>query len=149
MNGWMIKDDYPKYRRRLLSKTGPGEDCFDLGRTRCGFTMCSQITHPTSTKGLYPLFPKTNSFKTSFIQNHKWTQSKFYPELTLTLPPSYPHLTLTLTPTKIISPSFYPHSTQEYPHLITNLGQMRSICLDKLGGNCWLFEHRWRRWTNG
>ena len=80
----MIKDDYPKYRRRLLSKTGPGEDCFDLGRTRCGFTLCSQITYSTSTKGLYPLFPKTNSFKTSFIQNHKWTQSKFYPELTLT-----------------------------------------------------------------
>lgn len=119
-----IVDDF--YRKLVPGKTVlilAGLDVDSLCALRSLIQLLQKDYIPFSLK---PIRSKHHLFKT--ISEHKVsTLPSTYPRLTLPLPSPCPHLTLTLP-----SSTYYTFN----PNLIINLGQMRSICLDKLGSNC-------------
>ena len=136
-----IVDDF--YRKLVPGKTVlilAGLDVDSLCALRSLIQLLQKDYIPFSLK---PIRSKNHLFKT--ISEHKVSTSPSPSfTLTLTLPSLYPHLTSRLTLTLI---SFYPHHTLTlpsfcsypihfHPTILNTLGQMRSICVDKLGSNC-------------
>ena len=126
-----IVDDF--YRKLVPGKTVlilAGLDVDSLCALRSLIQLLQKDYIPFSLK---PIRSKNHLFKT--ISEHKVSTSRSSPSFTLDLPSPQPHRDFRLPP-------HYSHFTPIFTHLINALGQMRSICLDKLGSNCRLFEHR-------